>query len=207
MKRFVATEEQSEFIKNNVKGLGNAELAKLFNEKFGTDVTMVQIRTFKKNHNLKSGLDGRFKKGHTPFNKGKKGICAKGCEATQFKKGHKPVNYKPVGSERINIYGYIEVKVAEPNKWRLKQRVVWEEHYGEIPNGYSILFLDRNKQNLDINNLILVSKKQLAFLNNNKLIKEDKELTKTGLIIADLLIKISDAEKEGGKKKCIKRKK
>ena len=41
MKRFVATEEQSEFIKNNVKGLGNAELAKLFNEKFGTDVTTV----------------------------------------------------------------------------------------------------------------------------------------------------------------------
>lgn len=183
MKRFIATEEQSEFIKNNVKGLGNAELANLFNEKFGTDVTMIQIRTFKENHNLKSGLDGRFKK------------------------GHKPVNYRPVGSERINIYGYIEVKVADPNKWRLKHRVVWEEHHGEVPNGYSILFLDRNKQNLDINNLVLVSKKQLAFLNNNKLIKEDKELTKTGLIIADLLIKISDAEKEGGKKKCIKRKK
>lgn len=207
MKRFIATEEQSEFIKNNVKGLGNAELANLFNEKFGTDVTMTQIRSFKNNRNLKSGLDGRFKKGNIPFNKGKKGVCGKGCEATQFKKGHKPVNYKPVGSERINVYGYIEVKVADPNKWRLKQRVVWEEHYGEIPNGYSILFLDRNKQNLDINNLVLVSKKQLAFLNNNKLIKEDKELTKTGLIIADLLIKISDAEKEGGKKKCIKGKK
>lgn len=197
MKKFIATEEQAEFIKNNVKGLGNAELAKLFNEKFGTDVTITQIRSFKNNRNLKSGLDGRFKKG----------VCAKGCEATQFKKGHKPVNYKPVGSERINIYGYIEVKVADPNKWRLKHRVVWEEYYGEIPNGYSILFLDRNKQNLDINNLILVSKKQLVFLNKNKLIKEDKELTKTGLIIADLLIKISDAEKEGEKKKCVKRKK
>ncbi|MGU9097373.1 HNH endonuclease signature motif containing protein [Clostridium perfringens] len=206
MKRFIATEEQAEFIKNNVKGLGNAELAKLFNEKFGTDVTMVQIRTFKKNHNLKSGLDGRFKKGHTPFNKGKKGEF-KGSKETWFKKGHKPVNYKPIGSERVNVDGYIEIKVADPNKWRLKQRVVWEEHHGEIPNGYLVLFLDRNKQNLDINNLILVSKKQLAFLNKNKLIKEDKELTKTGLIIADLLIKISDAEKEGEKKKCIKRKK
>lgn len=37
--------------------------------------------------------------------------------------------------------------------------------------------------------------------------KKLKELTKTGLIIADLLIKISDAEKEGGNKKCVKRKK
>ena len=47
---------------------------------------------------------------------GKKGICADGCERTWFKKGHIPANYRPVGSERVNADGYIEVKVADPNK-------------------------------------------------------------------------------------------
>lgn len=197
MKKFIATEEQAEFIKRNVKGIGNVELTNLFNEKFGTNVLESQIRAFKARNKLRSGLDGRFQKGHTPVNKGKKGICAKGCKATQFKKGHKPINYKPVGSERVNIDGYIEVKVADPNKWQLKHRVVWEKHNGKIPEGYVVIFLDNNKSNLDINNLLMISRKQLVFLNKNGLIKENSDLTKTGVLIADLLIKIGESKKRG----------
>lgn len=197
MKKFIATEEQAEFIKRNVKGIGNVELTNLFNEKFGTNVLESQIRAFKARNKLRSGLDGRFQKGHTPVNKGKKGICAKGCKATQFKKGHKPINYKPVGSERINVDGYVEVKVADPNKWQLKHRVVWEKHNGKIPEGYVVIFLDNNKSNLDINNLLMISRKQLVFLNKNGLIKENSDLTKTGVLIADLLIKIGESKKRG----------
>lgn len=196
MKRFVATEEQAEFIKNNVNGLLNVELAKIFNEKFSTDVSPLQIRTFKKNHKLRSGIDGRFKKGHIPHNKGIKGVF-KGDKSTWFKNGHKPFNYRPIGSERVNVDGYVEIKVADPNKWEAKHRVIWEKHYGKIPDGYSVIFSDKNKENLDINNLMLVSKKQLVFLNKYRLIKEDRDLTKTGLIIADMLSKISGIEKEG----------
>ena len=36
------------------------------------------------------------------------------------------------------------VKVAEPNKWDLKSRVVYREHYGKIPDGYTIIYLDGN---------------------------------------------------------------
>ena len=54
---------------------------------------------------------------------------------TMFAKGNVPPNHRPVGSERISIDGYIEVKVAEPDKWRLKQRVVYEEAKGESPEG------------------------------------------------------------------------
>lgn len=41
---------------------------------------------------------------------------------TMFRKGNIPANHKPIGYERINADGYIEVKVAEPNKFRLKHR-------------------------------------------------------------------------------------
>lgn len=44
---------------------------------------------------------------------------------------------------------------------------------------------------LDINNLIMVSKSQLLKLNQHKLIKDDADLTRTGVIIADLITKIS----------------
>lgn len=45
---------------------------------------------------------------------------------------------------------------------------------------------------VDIDNLILVSRKQLLILNNNNLIKNDVELTKTGIIIADIYSKINE---------------
>lgn len=64
------TPEQHQFLENNVKGMGNQELTNLINDKFETDFTRQQIKTYKKNHNLSSGLTGHFPKGHVPINKG-----------------------------------------------------------------------------------------------------------------------------------------
>ncbi|APU61225.1 HNH endonuclease signature motif containing protein [Clostridium botulinum] len=184
------TKEQIEFITKNVKGRTNKELTKIFNNNFGLSLKVSQIKSFKKNHKLDSGLNGQFKKGQEPWNKGIKGVYAKGCEKTWFKKGNTPINHRPVGSERITVDGYTEIKVAEPNKWRLKQQLIWEKYNGTIPKGYSILFGDGNKRNFDIDNLILVSRQQLLIMNRNKLIQTDVDLTKTGLIIADIYQKI-----------------
>ena len=106
------------------------------------------------------------------------------------------MNYRPIGSERINVDGYVEIKIADPNVWKLKHRVIWEQHYGPIPNHQPIIFLDRNKSNLDINNLAMVTNRQLLFLNGNKLIKSDAELTKTAINIAKIKEKIIEI-KEG----------
>lgn len=98
-----------------------------------------------------------------PPNKGKKGICAAGCERTWFQKGHIPANYRPVGSERVNADGYIEVKVADPNKWKLKHRVVWESVNGKIPKGSIIIFRDNDKSNTDIDNLLLIKRGHMQY--------------------------------------------
>lgn len=102
----------------------------------------------------------RYLEGHTPLNKGKK-VSAQIYEkmrATMFKKGHIPENWKPVGSERVNRDGYIEVKVEEPNKWRLKHRIVWEQLNGPIPKGYNVQFRNGNRQDLSIENLYIINR-------------------------------------------------
>lgn len=185
------TKEQIKFITKNVKGRSNKELTEMFNNNFGLDLKISQIKSFKKNHKLDSGLDGRFKPGHIPFNKGIKGVYAKGCEKTWFKKGSTPINHRPVGSERITVDGYTEIKVEEPNKWRLKQQLIWEKYNGPVPKGYVVIFGDGNQHNFNPDNLILVSRQQLLILNRNKLIQKDADLTRTAIIIADLYRKIS----------------
>lgn len=191
----IFTTKQARFIEENVKGIGNKELTDKFNAHCNLALGVNQIKAYKKNHELSSGLNGQFTKGHVPFNKGKKGIG--GWEPTQFKKGHIPVNYRPVGSERVNVDGYIEIKVADPNRWKGKHILTWEKENGPVPRGYAVIFGDGNKRNFDINNLILVSRRQLAALNRKGLIQNDADLTRTAIIITDIYHKISERAKKG----------
>ncbi len=190
------TEEELNYLKHITPGHHHKEIHELVNKKFGLNLTLDQIKGTIKRHNLKTGFTGQFKKGNKPHNKGLKGICAKGCEKTWFKKGITPINHRPIGSERVSVDGYTEVKVSEPNKWRLKHQLVYESSKGKIPKGYAVIFGDGDKSNFDIDNLILVSRHQLLTLNRNNLIQDDTELTKTGVIIADTIIKINEVRKK-----------
>ena len=187
-------EEIRNFIMGCYIGTGHQAMADMVNQEFKTDYTKEQMKGFYARNKLNSGLTGYYHKGHTPFNKRKTKYWV-GGEETQFKKGHTPANHKPVGSERINVDGYTEIKTAEPNKWRLKHNAIWESHNGPIPKGSCVLFGDGDKQNLDVNNLILVSRKQLVRLNQRGLIQNDIELTKTGIIIADVISKIGERKR------------
>ena len=190
------TSEQVEFITAHVNDRSNTELTELFNKYFGLNLEVNQIKAFKANRKLSSGLTGQFHKGHVPFNKGKKGISYEGMKATQFKKGNKPWTYKPVGSERVTTKGgYLEVKIADPNKWKGKHILIWEAANGPVPKGHVVIFGDGNKRNFDLDNLVLVSRKQLAMLNKYNLIKGDAELTKTGLLVADIKLKIGERKR------------
>lgn len=196
------TQEQKDFIKKNVEGRLNQELAELVNGKFSLQITARQMNTFKKNHGLVSGLDCRFRKGDNPANKGTKGLYNVGGNCTSFKQGQRPLNYKPVGSERIDHDGYTLIKVSDDGpwhkRWRHKHKVIWEERHGSIPKGHAILFADQNKRNIDLDNLILITQSQLAILNTKGLIQKDADLTRTGIIVADIYSVISKRKKPRG---------
>ena len=191
------TPEQEEFIRSNVLGIGNEELANMVNERFGLNITKKQMKRWKNNHHVSSGLTGRFEKGHVPDNKGKKMSKEQyeQCEKSMFRKGHIPHNHRQIGSERINVYGYTEVKVAEPNKWRPKHQVIWEREHGAIPKQHVIIFADGNKQNFDLDNLICVSRKELIRLNKNQMTLTNKEVTQAYIGIVKLQIEIADKKK------------
>lgn len=185
------TEEEKEYLKEITPGKHHKEILALMNEKFNRPFRMGQIKGAIARYKLNTGFTGRFEKGNIPFNKGKKGECPKGCEKTWFKKGQAPINHKPVGSERIDRDGYILIKVAEPSVWKLKHRVIWEKANGPIPKNYTVIFLDGDKSNTDINNLALVSRSELLIVNQKKLIKSDTELSKVGINIAKVQSKIN----------------
>jgi hypothetical protein len=191
------SKEEIDYLKEQYKFHAISELLPMFNEHFNVDISYDQLKGTIARHKILSGRDGRFEKGKKAWNKGIKGLNLAGENGrkTQFKKGQAPVNYRPVGSERVNVDGYVEIKVMDPNKWKPKHRVVWEEFNGPIPKGHVVIFGDSNRLNFDIDNLILVTRKQLVRLNQNKLIKDNADLTRTGIIIADLYGKISEISK------------
>lgn len=184
------SDEEKEYLKEITPGHHYVEIAELMNKKFDREFTVKLVKNAIGRYKLNTGFNGRFEKGLIPHNKGQKGVCAKGAEKGWFKKGQTPINHKPVGSERITKDGYIMLKVAEPNKWRLKHVVEWEKNNGKLPKNHALIFLDRNKQNTSLDNLKLVSRSELLIINRDNLLKDNKELNETAVIIAKVTDKV-----------------
>lgn len=190
------TEEQIEYLREITPGRWNKEITQMFNDKFNTNRSEGAIRGARLRNGIHTGFNGAFPKGSTPWNKGKRGFM--GANATSFKKGEKPPNWVPIGTERTTIDGYPETKVQDgkgQKNWRGKHIVTWEKENGPLPKGHVIIFGDGDKDNLDIDNLICVTRKQLLGLNRHDLIQNDAELTKVGVNIVDLSYKISERSK------------
>jgi len=166
------------------------KLTEAFNKKHNRSIKKSQLRAFFKNHKITCGRTGCFEKGNIPWTTGMagKGILKpnSGC----FKKGMTPMCHRPVGSERINVYGYIEIKTAEPAEWDAKHRVVWMKHYGSIPKGHNVRMRDGNKLNIDIDNLCLVSNSEHMFLNQLGFVSAAKEIQPVIMTLAKVKSKV-----------------
>lgn len=171
------TLEEESFIVEHHRGTRPHEMAALVNEKYGKEYTPTQIQHLYSRLRLASGLNGGNRKGIPPSNK------------------------TPIGHERIASNGYVYVKVSD-NKGRavdnqkMKQIFVWEQHHGKIPKGYCVVFADGNKQNCDIDNLLLVSRGELALMNKMHLFSSDAEMTRTGTYVAKMIKLLNERKKE-----------
>ncbi|MGG9992420.1 hypothetical protein ACQ7BN_08130 [Streptococcus suis] len=141
------TDEQHEYFVRVQKGRSAKEVAEVMNDQFGVCLDAKQIKNYRRNHGLKSGLTGHFEKGQIPHNKGKKypGMYA---NSGQFQKGSKPPNWVPVGTIRYTTDGYPKRKIAEPNIWEHCQRAEWEKHNGAIPSGHAVVFFEWRQDQL-----------------------------------------------------------
>lgn len=186
--------EVKQYILEHYVGTAWRALAEQLNQKFGTSYTQQQIGGYLKNHKLNTGRTGRYQKGCIP-NAG----CIKKGErlsvGTEFKKGQRPHNYLPVGTEVVKGDGYIWRKIGEPNKWRQKHVLAWEAANGPKPKGKMIMCADGNKLNVSLDNLLLITKAQNAVMNKHGFRGGSMELTKAGLLAADILMKITERKK------------
>ena len=182
--------EMVKFMIEYIPGHQESEIRSAFQERFGITLTEGQIGNFKHKYGVKSGTHGgRFPKGQPALNKGKKMSPEqyKKCSGTMFRKGHRPQNHREVGSERINVDGYIEIKVEEPNKWRLKQRVMYEKYHNvKLTRNEAIVFLDGNKLNLAEDNLFCLTRAELARYNQNRIRGVDSETGLGAVLLAKL---------------------
>lgn len=164
-------EKEKAYIKKVYKGRPRQEVLDMVVAKYGRHHNFRQLSALYSRLDIRNGLDGRFKKGHIPMNKGipqteymsKEAI--ERTKATRFKVGDKPPNTRKIGSKRITEDG-VMVKVG-PNKWDYEHRVKWIKKNGPIPDGYILFHIDLDNKNNNFNNLCLVSMVERCWINRN----------------------------------------
>ena len=141
------------------------------------------------------GKATQFQKGQAPPNKGQKmskDLYQKVAK-TMFKKGNKPMNTQPIGTihQRSDKSGkmYLYIKLADSN-WQLLNRYTWEQYHGPIPKGLIGAYKDGNYLNNDINNLMLLTKKEN--MARNTIQRLPKELQQVMRLKCKLINKINN---------------
>ncbi len=122
------------------------------------------------------GAACRFQAGHVPANKGlrRPGWAPGRMASTQFKKGERrgvAVRlYQPIGTERFSKDGYLERKVNDDlplqARWRAVHLVLWEAAHGPVPKGHAVTFLNGDRRDVRLDNLGLISRRELMARNS-----------------------------------------
>ena len=200
----IFNDEQRQFIRDNYIGISSVELTNKLNEKFDANFNVKSIQNFKANNGLKSGA----RKGRVPHNKGKK-MPTEIYERTKhywYQKGNIPKRNKTIGSERIVKNGYVQVKITDEQykgkaNWKLKHHLIYEQHYGPIPEGMVVTFVDGDVTNYDPENLVALTTTDLVWLNKHKMKFKDRELLESSIALGRLSMAVNKKKRER-KKKC-----
>lgn len=111
--------------------------------------------------------DGKFKKGHTPWNKGVTGLHA--SPDTEFKSGQLAgkdnFNWKGgiqyVSNDCVYLYDGVNKRIRRP-------KAIYEKFIGPVPPGYVIYHINGDKHDDSPDNLEAISRAELLKRNNGK---------------------------------------
>lgn len=162
------TDEMVSYIEKNRFKLNVNQMCKSLKINFNKDITPKALRKYYYRHNLD------FKK---------MTIQRQNCTIKH-----------PIGTEsNPDKNGLVRIKIND-KQWVYKQRYIYEQHYGKIPKGYKVIFLNGDKTDYDINNLAIAPYKDVLYIYGNNLNSCDREITKLGLGVARLANKIKEKE-------------
>jgi hypothetical protein len=115
-----------------------------------------------------AGIASRIKPGETPWNKGMKGLQI-GGGGTRFAPGNRPHNWREIGSEELRGDGHLYRKITDDGPPHAHCRPVylllWEAAHGRVPRGHAVIFRDGNYSHITLENLELVSRRDLMARN------------------------------------------
>jgi len=189
--------EHIEYIRSIAKGRFLEEIRQMFNEHFGLDLTVNQVRYIKKGNGITSGVHG----------------AEKGT-AGRFQKGQITANHENVGTVKIrnHVSGvrYHWIKVAEPNVWKMLHKYLWEKENGAVPESHVLYFVDGNTMNCTLDNIVMLPRKTLMILNHWKRMTNNAELNRCIIAEAELSTRLYELGVRGinswntgeRKKKC-----
>jgi hypothetical protein len=195
------TKEMLEYLKTNYANESSQSIADRFDIKLNAVYNKAFVLGLKKSteyiekhcRNLERSVRNEFSKGHKPWNKGQKGLQIGGLE-TQFKKGRLPHNTKPIGYRSYRD-GYLVERVEKG--FEFVHKLIWKQHHGEIPMGMFVVFKDRNKNNICIENLEIIDR--VEHIRRNHIQNLPAELKEVVHIKKSITRKINQIEKNGTK--------
>lgn len=161
------SEEIVEYIENNRMKLNTRQMCKSLAINFDKKITEKTLRKYYYRHNLD------FKKQTTQ---------RQNCTIKH------PIGYE----SKPDKNGFVRIKINE-KQWVYKQRYIYEQHYGKIPKGYKVVFLNGDRTDYDINNLAIAPYKDISYVYVNQLNSCDREVTKLSLGVARLVNKIKES--------------
>lgn len=184
------TEEQIEFLKANYKRIGDTEMAEIFEK------TWPKNKKWSKKHIEKKRRYLKLKRTAKQIEGIKKRAIKAGVYAEVVKKMWQTRGVTPVGE--IHVWkrsGGNPLKVIKTEDgFAHLCREVWKKHHGEIPEGMVVTVKDGNTLNLNIDNLELMDRGELAQINKNNLFGMPPEMRTTVKLINKLKKEIKNHE-------------
>lgn len=178
-KSHIFTSEEEDWVRDNYhKFMSYSDLTNEFNRVFKKNKTIQSIREKCTKRMDLSGMpnSGVFQKGH----------IQEQCPIGTIHKAAYGTYIKVKDSMYSHISGY-----AEPY-WIPIQKKVWQDYYGEVPEGKMVIFLDGNRGNLDIDNLYCIDRRISAIMAANKWYTNSRDHTLTAIKWCELHYALKD---------------
>ena len=177
-KRYRWKPHHIEFIKQHQADITRKELCELLKANFDDlpdTINRNNLQLFiNRRLKLKSSNDRKLKKGIKPWNSGKSGYATK--------------RRAKIGDESVSAKGYKLIKTKDDRHgWEFKHIVVWERANGKVPDGYCLKFIDNNKDNCELDNLMLIPKSVMPRLNRDNPADTDNPDLNKAIILTETL--------------------
>ena len=200
------TPEQEAFLRERAPLMSRSELTEQFNKEFGTNKTVLAIKTWCNNRGYNASSDGRFQEGNISWQTG--------LSAEEYKSHYTEESFRRLceGMHRANktlklgdevvicgepfVVTSLDYGVPLKDRMKIKRRVVWEQLHGEIPKDHCIIHLDGNHMNCDPSNLCCIPTKFRPILSRNRWWFGNSELTLTAIKWCELFYAIKEGVKQ-----------